>query len=303
MTIDRNIFVTMGKRFSWTRAVLVFGVAFFSFHLASAEQIQYIPIEDVPGFEGEADQDFLTYLTNLFVALIWIAGISAMFMIMLGGFWYVTSAGNTARISKAKDLMWDAVVGLVLALGSWLLLHTIDPNLTKLHFQTLDWKNNQGSGPASGGTNPPPPSDGSVPQDVQTAAKNVLAKCSVSGSKDSCGGTAQKDFQDLAAGNPMTISCTKEKKTPPLVLMQMLSHLCDTNGKSVQVNYFGGGEHTANSKHYQGRAVDLDGGSMADLLQKVKTSASAVGMPTAGIFCDNGKKSACNVANHVHAGL
>lgn len=278
---------------------------------ALGQSSSYIPIEDVPGFEGETGTDFLTYLNNLFVALVWIGGISAMFMIMLGGFWYVTSAGNTARIAKAKDIMGDAIVGLILVIGSWLILYTIDPNLTKLHFQSIDWTKNTSSSPSSNSATPAVPSDGSVPQDIKTAAQEILANCSVSGTADSCGGTALKDLQDVAAGNPMTPSCAKNhsglaaKVTPPLPLMQMLSHLCKTNGKSVTINFFAGGEHTSlKSKHYQGRAVDIgiSGRNFSDLLAKVRASASAVGMPVAGIFCDDGKgKASCDAAHHVHA--
>lgn len=286
-------------------AVTAFVVLAAGFHVASAaREMNYIPIEEVPGFEGQSP-DFLTYLRNIFVMLVWIVGIGGMFMIALGGFWYITSAGNNARVLQAKRLIWDAIVGLALVLTAWLILHTINPDLVIFRFQSLDWSGTSSTAPqpapGTGGNT----GNGSVPQDMKTAAQEVLDNCTVSSAADSCGGTAKKDLTDLAAGNPMTISCTGQQKTPPLQLVQMLSQLCKTNGSQITVNVFGGGKHSDGSLHYQGRAVDLgiSGRNFSDLLQKTNAAASAVGMSTGGIFCDNGKRASCSVANHVHAGL
>ena len=42
-----------------------------------------------------------------------IAGIVAVIVIIIGGFMYVTSAGNSASITKAKNMILYSVVGLV----------------------------------------------------------------------------------------------------------------------------------------------------------------------------------------------
>jgi hypothetical protein len=52
-----------------------------------------------------------------------------MFMIMVGGYMYMTSAGNSASTGKAKGIITDALIGLILALCSWILLNTINPDL------------------------------------------------------------------------------------------------------------------------------------------------------------------------------
>jgi hypothetical protein len=59
-----------------------------------------------------------------------IVGICALFMITVGGYMYITSAGNNATMGKAKSIITDAIIGLVLALLAYLIFYTINPNLT-----------------------------------------------------------------------------------------------------------------------------------------------------------------------------
>ena len=52
-------------------------------------------------------------------------------MKVVGGFQYVTSAGDSGRIAKAKKRIVDALTGLLLALGSYTILYTINPDLVR----------------------------------------------------------------------------------------------------------------------------------------------------------------------------
>jgi len=96
-------------------------------------EFQYTQLENIPGFPNISSSDFPNYVVNIFKFGIWIAGISAMLMIMIGGYMYITSAGNNANMEKAKKFITDAVIGLILALFSWLLLYTINPELTQIN--------------------------------------------------------------------------------------------------------------------------------------------------------------------------
>ncbi|MBI4836868.1 MAG: L,D-transpeptidase [Candidatus Portnoybacteria bacterium] len=53
-------------------------------------------------------------------------------MIFKYGLSIVGSGGNETRKKSGKEWMWGAVMGLVLLLCSWLILYTINPQLTKL---------------------------------------------------------------------------------------------------------------------------------------------------------------------------
>ncbi|MBI4426334.1 MAG: lytic transglycosylase domain-containing protein [Candidatus Kerfeldbacteria bacterium] len=50
-------------------------------------------------------------------------------MMMWGGYHYIVSAGNPQKMNQGKEIISGAIIGLVLALTSFLLLQTINPAL------------------------------------------------------------------------------------------------------------------------------------------------------------------------------
>ena len=71
---------------------------------------------------------YVAYAYNLFIAL---AAVAAVFMIVFGGFEYVTSTipGNK---NDGKKRIENALWGLLLVLGSYLILRTINPQLVQV---------------------------------------------------------------------------------------------------------------------------------------------------------------------------
>jgi hypothetical protein len=63
---------------------------------------------------------------------IFIGGVAAFISLVFGGFLYLTSAGDPGRLREAKDRIFSAIIGLVLLLGIYLILNTINPELTVL---------------------------------------------------------------------------------------------------------------------------------------------------------------------------
>jgi hypothetical protein len=55
-----------------------------------------------------------------------------MFMIMIGGYMYLVSGGNTASMGKAKGIIVDAIVGLLLAFSAYLIVYVINPDLVQI---------------------------------------------------------------------------------------------------------------------------------------------------------------------------
>ena len=68
-----------------------------------------------PTVSGPAD-----YIIGLFISAISIVGLVAVTTIAFGGFVYLTSAGNKARIDYAKDVIGWAIGGLLLLLLAYL---------------------------------------------------------------------------------------------------------------------------------------------------------------------------------------
>lgn len=92
---------------------------------------------------------FSLYAENFFLFLLSAAVILALVMIVIGGVEYVGSAGNTSLLGDAKGRMVNALLGLLLALASWLILNVINPDL-------VDFSITVPPIPGIGGPVPPP---------------------------------------------------------------------------------------------------------------------------------------------------
>lgn len=116
---------------------LFFFVIFFltpALVFAATSSTNYQPMENIPGFESEtvSGVDFYTYIQAVYKFGIWGIGIAALLMVVIGGFMYITSAGNNSSMEKAKGVITDAIVGLLMALLSYLLLYIINPDLVRI---------------------------------------------------------------------------------------------------------------------------------------------------------------------------
>lgn len=60
-----------------------------------------------------------------------VAGIGAVIMILIGGFFYVTSAGNSERAAKAKSRILSAFIGLVVVALAWTIVRLITDKVIK----------------------------------------------------------------------------------------------------------------------------------------------------------------------------
>lgn len=72
------------------------------------------------------------YIAGLYYFGVTIGGFVAAVMIMIGGMRWVMSGGSPDKISKAKEQMLNATVGLLLLLVSYTIFSIINPNLLRL---------------------------------------------------------------------------------------------------------------------------------------------------------------------------
>jgi len=54
-------------------------------------------------------------------------------MLVVGGFMYMASAGNTSTASSARGIITDSLIGIIAAMGAYLILYVINPDLTKIN--------------------------------------------------------------------------------------------------------------------------------------------------------------------------
>ena len=122
----------------------------------NTKKFNYTLLESFPGFfkAGSTLTDLPTMILAIYKFGIWTVGIAGLFMLVVGGFMYMASAGNTSTAGNARGIIWDALLGIVAALGAYLILYVINPELTKINlsftpvaikFDNIDASNPQGS--------------------------------------------------------------------------------------------------------------------------------------------------------------
>jgi len=72
------------------------------------------------------------YIAVIYKYGIGLAAVLATIMIMIGGFIWLTSAGSPDKVGKGKEFITSALTGLLLALFSYMILATVNPNLVSL---------------------------------------------------------------------------------------------------------------------------------------------------------------------------
>lgn len=73
-----------------------------------------------------------------YLFILGLVGISAFFMITWGGIQYAASGGNPGAITAAKNKIWSALAGIILAGSSYLILRLINPDLVGFRVTTTD---------------------------------------------------------------------------------------------------------------------------------------------------------------------
>lgn len=76
------------------------------------------------------------YISGVYRFLISIVGVVAGVFLLIGGFQYATAGGDKTRVESGKKRITNAMMGLILAFGSYIILYTINPKL--LEFEDLE---------------------------------------------------------------------------------------------------------------------------------------------------------------------
>jgi hypothetical protein len=96
----------------------------------------FVFLADLPGVEAPEGGDFGPYVNGIVKLLIGSAGVLAVIVIIIGGLQYMTTDAISGK-EEGKEKIWRAVLGLIMAMASWLILFTINPELisTSLNVQ------------------------------------------------------------------------------------------------------------------------------------------------------------------------
>lgn len=106
------------------------------------DSVIFTPQVTLPGSKFIAGQEVRVsgdtlgeWVAAVYIFFVGATAIIATVMMMYGGYKYVISFGSPDKISDAKDQIVQAMIGLMLSLGAYMILLTISPNLVE--FRTL----------------------------------------------------------------------------------------------------------------------------------------------------------------------
>jgi len=86
------------------------------------EQCQGVTDSSICNAKNAKPFDFAKTIINV---LLFAAGAVAVIMIIAGGLWYVVSAGDAGKVTKAKHTLLYAVVGLVVAILAYAIVNFV----------------------------------------------------------------------------------------------------------------------------------------------------------------------------------
>lgn len=201
------------------------------------------------------------FVNNFYIWALGIAGTIAVVRVIFGGVKYVVSAGNTAQQGDARDIITSAIWGILLLAGAYLILNTINPQLTELRNPNLT------TIPAS--LAPETGVPGGVEGSQASLAASILNSPNIilGVSADCSSGTSARSIMQQVANSQLPMvcspSCSCEVGGPSGDVNLSSSMLSAILGASdgfrskVHISSLSGGKHSASSLHYQGRAADF----------------------------------------------
>lgn len=103
---------------------------------AFAEEIPYKTLAPLPGIPSNGEVTFVQYVPIMFNLLIGISFALAFVMIVWGGVEYMSTDaiyGKSAGRERIKNALW----GLLLVLGAYIILQTINPDLVNFRIDRI----------------------------------------------------------------------------------------------------------------------------------------------------------------------
>lgn len=74
---------------------------------------------------GAKGDSFTDIMKNIINTILFVLGIVAVIMIIIGGIRYVTSNGNAQQVNSAKDTVLYAVIGLIIAIMAYAIVNFV----------------------------------------------------------------------------------------------------------------------------------------------------------------------------------
>lgn len=222
------------------------------------------------------------FLNKFYLYALGISSALAIMMIVYGGVKYAVNPGNTANQSEARDIIKNAVFGIVLLAGAYLILKTINPSLVNLGNPQLKKIESEASSSTGDILNKKfiqflasqligfaPQTDGEC--GLGTGARGVLQDIIDGKNPKVCFNGCKRQTGQCSPADSSVISNLENTLQKLLKAYDVIGWCKDnptlctnyiylrdiSSERSVQITSITGGDHSPNSLHYAGRAVDL----------------------------------------------
>lgn len=98
---------------------------------ASAQLNRNFNCTSLNGVNCQAGTDINGFIKTV---INWILGITfgvAVLFLIIGGFWYITSAGNEENAAKGKTTVINAIIGIIIIILSYVIVNVVSNLLTQ----------------------------------------------------------------------------------------------------------------------------------------------------------------------------
>lgn len=136
------------------KKILLVSTIFFIFNILFLAPVYAVPGLDgllIPSYCTDSDNktpcgvdQFAEVLVNFFQLMLGVLGSLSLAFFIYGGFIWLLSRGNQQMIQKGKDIIIGAIIGMSIALGSWIIVNFVIALLTGAEFTDVklfkkDW--------------------------------------------------------------------------------------------------------------------------------------------------------------------
>lgn len=206
-------------------------------------------------------------INQLYKFAIVLASVIGVFYLVIAGYIYMGSDGNTESVDKAKSMIESTIASLVILLAGYVLLNAINPDLIQFHSVQPPSVTNVVVGTVGITAGPVSGTSQQVAQLIlQNPNINLFKIHSCNNPTDNA--TPYQNIVDTSNGQPAQRSSYKDKCAPNytgpggstnLSNQMLIAIAAAGNAMPVSVNEIAGGVHsnTPTNSHYSGNAVDI----------------------------------------------
>lgn len=113
---------------------LILGLALFQASFVTVPQLAHAAtsVDQIcePDQGAGATKNFARCLHNIYLFTVAFVGSVSVLMFVVSGYMYMT--GDEKMIGRAKNIMTRTIIAIIILLGTFAILNTLDPNLTKI---------------------------------------------------------------------------------------------------------------------------------------------------------------------------